>query len=179
LAEAGLYSVTLAVNGCISQSATTHVTVFPDGGTCAACGVCVAGACASGDSDGDGVGDGCDCASGDPGVWDVPGEARALELSHAPVGAGGTTSLQWLAPATGGLPAAMSYDVIRTGTPSDYVAAGFCLESGDGADTAAVDTEVPAFGKYFFYIVRARNSCGAGVSHRNQAGTPLPARDCP
>jgi hypothetical protein len=178
-AQAGLYSVTLSVGGCVSQPATTIVAVFPDGGACAACGLCVAGACASGDSDGDGVGDGCDCAPGDSGVWAIPGEAQALKLSHEPVGDGGTTSLQWLAPATGGLPSAMSYDVIRTGTPADYVAAATCVESGDGTDTAAVDTEVPARGRYFFYVVRARNSCGAGVAHRNHAGTPVPARDCP
>jgi len=176
---AGDYSVIASANGCSSTSAgSVTVSVIGDGGTCAGCGVCQAGACITGDGDGDGVGNGCDCAPADGAVWGLPGDANGPTLTHTPPGPGGVTTLAWTAPAIGGLPAAMTYDVVRSPAASDFVAAGVCLES-DGGDLQATDPSAPAPGGIFFYVVRPQDACGAGVSHRDGAGTPLPARDCP
>jgi len=175
---AGTYSVTASAAGCSSAEGSVVVSVIDEGGTCAGCGLCEAGACVTGDSDSDGVGNGCDCAPGNPEAWDLPGDASGPTLTHAPPGTGGTTTLVWSAPATGGLAAGMTYDVLRSAAASDFVGAGVCLES-DGADLQAADPEAPAPGAILFYVVRAQNACGAGVSHRDGAGVPRPARDCP
>jgi hypothetical protein len=130
------------------------------------------------DRDDDRFGDACDCAPADAAVWGLPGDANGPTLTHTPPGPGGVTTLAWTAPATGGLPAAMTYDVVRSPAAADFVAAGACLES-DGGDLQATDPSAPAPGGIFFYVVRAQDACGAGVSHRDGAGTPRPARDCP
>jgi hypothetical protein len=176
---AGQYIVTVTVNGCVSLSATTDVTVIADGATCAACGLCSAGACAVADSDSDGVADGCDCAPLNPGAWGIPGEATSLTLSQSAPTPGSSTNLSWNPPATGGQPAAMLYDVIRSGVAADFVSAATCLASDAGPATMANDAEVPPKGTVFFYLVRAQNVCGAGIARTDITGTPEPARDCP
>jgi hypothetical protein len=72
----------------------------------------------------------------------------------------------------------MTYDLLRSGLPSDFDASGLCLASGQAA-TQATDAAVPSVGGGFFYLVRARNVCGAGVAHLGSSGAPVPARDCP
>jgi len=156
-----------------------EVSVTGDGGTCGACGLCQAGTCNTGDTDADGVADGCDCAPANPGAWAIPGEATSLTLSHTPPGPGGLTSLAWTAPATGGVAAAMTYDVVRSSVASDYVGAGVCIESDDGPNTVASEPSAPTVGSIFFYVVKPQDICGAGVSHRDHLGNPRPERDCP
>jgi hypothetical protein len=72
----------------------------------------------------------------------------------------------------------MLYDVVRSPIASDFVVAGVCLAS-DAAGLQATDATAPSAGGAFFYVVRALDVCGAGVSHRDSAGTPEPARSCP
>src|SRR5947207_10131387 len=115
------------MGGCASSASTVEVTVIGEGGACGSCGLCQSGACVVADSDADGVADGCDCAPDNAGAWAVPGDADTLNLTHAPPGVGGVTSLAWSAPATGGTPAGMLYDVVRSTVASDFVAAAVCL----------------------------------------------------
>jgi len=129
------------------------------------------------DQDGDGPGDACDCAPGDASVWDLPGEAADLLLTVDALDQV-TTRLGWSAPPTGGLPASMTYDVIRSTSASDLVAPATCLASALTVTTAA-DLDLPAPGSAFFYVVRARDACGAGVAHRGSDGVPVPALTCP
>ena len=178
-ANAGTYSVTASMGGCSSPSTTVDVTVIGEAGTCASCGLCQAGACVVADSDADGVADGCDCAPGNSSAWAIPGDVATLNVTHTPPGAGGVTSLSWTAPATGGTPAGMSYDVVRSSLAADFVGAGLCVESDDGPNTVATDGTAPSAGAIFFYVVRPQDACGPGVSHRDHLGNPRSARDCP
>jgi hypothetical protein len=203
-ANAGTYSVTASMGGCASAPSTVDVTVIGEGGACASCGLCQAGACVIADvtvigeggacascglcqagacvvadGDSDGVADGCDCAPGNSSAWATPGDVGALNVTHAPPGAGGVTSLSWSAPATGGTGAGMLYDVVRSSVAADFVNAGLCVETDDGPNTVATDSSAPAIGAIFFYVVRPQDVCGPGVSHRDHLGNARPARDCP
>jgi len=129
------------------------------------------------DLDGDGFGNVCDCATGDPSAWSLPGKAAFLFLGFDPLAGVGMTRLAWTAPTTGGLAASMTYDVIRSGKASDFMSAASCL-GASLSGTMATDPEVPGPGSAFFYVVRPRDACGAGVSHHGSDGLPRPARDC-
>jgi hypothetical protein len=130
------------------------------------------------DLDADGSGNACDCAGADPTAWTLPGEATGLVLGDDPVAGGTTTRLDWTAPATGGLAASMTYDVIRSTKASDLVTSATCLAAGL-ASTTVSETQVPTPGTAWFYVVRARDACGAGVTHVGSNGAVRPARDCP
>ena len=130
------------------------------------------------DQDGDGLADACDCAPADASIWELPGETGDLLLTIDPVDGPPTTRLDWTAPSSGGLPASMTYDVIRSPSASDLVSTATCLASGL-ALTTMVEADQPVPGSAFFYVVRARDVCGAGVAHRGSDGLPVPALDCP
>jgi subtilisin family serine protease len=84
-----------------------------------------------------------------------PGEVQGLSLPDR-------TTLTWEAPgSTGGT--TPYYDVLRSSSPSDFTGAA-CVESDDGADTAARDTQIPAPGETLHYLVRAENGCGGGTA---------------
>jgi hypothetical protein len=125
-----------------------------------------------GDADGDAVADGLDCLVYDAGVWGIPGEATALMLSHTG-GVGGTTTLFWTAPSSGGT--AFVYDTVRTSIRSDFQTIAICVESDDGPNTTATDTDTPASGGAFYYLVRAANPCGSGLL----GGVNGTGRSCP
>ncbi|MCP3979233.1 MAG: hypothetical protein GY716_07890 [bacterium] len=110
------------------------------------------------DTDGDGVPDGLDCAAGYDQAWEVPGEAADLSLA---LGAGAETILTWTDPPTAG--AWTLYDTLRSPAPGDFGGPAICVESDDGSDTVAVDTDVPAAGELFCYLVRAENFCASGT----------------
>ena len=68
----------------------------------------------------------------------------------------------------------MVYDVLRSSDPSDFTNGALCVESDDGTDNRAGDTEEPVSGSMFFYLTRAENGCpdgsgslGAGRSGRS------------
>jgi hypothetical protein len=121
-----------------------------------------------------------DCNDGDAAIWGTPGEATDLILSHAG-SLGGSTTLNWTPPATGGTASGMRYDVLRSASKSDFTSGAMCLESDSGPDTAASDPGDPPPGGIFYYLVRAEDSCpdGEGILSFNSAGTPTSGRLCP
>jgi hypothetical protein len=108
------------------------------------------------DADGDGFGRGaCDCDDAVPQVWGRPGEVRDVRFA-------GPATLVWNAPTNAGGPQPR-YDTVRSPSASDFVTSAICLESDDASDRQAPDSENPPSGTVFFYLVRAENSCAAGV----------------
>jgi len=132
-----------------------------------------------GDTDEDGVGAACDCLPVDGTVWDLPGETTNLVLSHAPPGPWGVTRLDWAAAASGGLPEATAFDVIRSLDPADFVSGSDCVASDAGPEATASDEDTPEPGELFHYSVRAQNPCGAGIAGTDSNDSPRPARLCP
>jgi hypothetical protein len=116
--------------------------------------------------------DGTDCDDTDAGAWGTPSEV--LEFAFAD-----RDTLTWTVPASpGGL--AVLYDVLRSGTRSDFVAPAVCLAT-DSAAPPAGDTERPLRGQVFFYLVRSQSRCagGSGTLGTNSSGTPRAGRGCP
>lgn len=125
-----------------------------------------------GDADGDAIGDACDpdadndgvtnasdCSWLDAGAIDIPSEVPALEYGDA--------GMEWpsLAPQAG---SGTAYDLVR----GDLAArAAACWRPGVAA-TSIDDLEAPAPESGFFYLVRARNSCGPGTYGTTGATLP-------
>jgi len=129
------------------------------------------------DADADGLTIGnCDCDDANGAVWRAPDEARNLLLIHDATA--GVTMLAWVAPLDlGGT--GVVYDVMRTPAVHDFVGPATCVESDDGADTTAVETQSPGPGGALFYLVRAQNECGAGSLGFGTGDVPRIARACP
>jgi len=128
--------------------------------------------------DTDGAQNCADCATADPDRWASPGEVRDVAfLSDA-------ATLTWQPPQLPGA-VTLTYDTIRSRHPSDFY--GYwpgdtlCIESDDGSDTSAVDTETPAVGEAFYYLTRAGNPCPQpeGPVGATTSGVPRKARPCP
>ena len=119
------------------------------------------------DCDGDGVSPLIDCDDMNGGTQGEPGPAQSLVFADK-------TTLQWTAPADPGLsPGTLVYDVVRSDDPSDFMTAPTCVESDDASDTSATDTDTPASGTVFAYLVRAETRCGgAGGPGRSVAQCP-------
>ena len=103
--------------------------------------------------------------------------ARSLRLAQTR-GATSATFLDWIRPAASGS-AAPGFDVVRSENPADFgptEPTAACLESGDAADTFAVDAENPAV--LFAYIVVARNACGMDAG-TDSGDLPRTVRTCP
>jgi len=119
---------------------------------------CTDGACLDGiDADGDAVAE-CDCDDSNSDVWGTPGEVADLRLD----GSGGTptTALTWDPPVElGGI--GVSYEALRATIASGFGSAS-CLDDPDPQDTSYDETELPASGSAFHYLVRAVNTCPAG-----------------
>lgn len=103
------------------------------------------------DDDGDGFSE-CqgDCNDGDASVWFVPSEVGGLSF-----GADKAT-LTW-APATSGSVAAPKYTLFRSPRADLFLAAN-CVATQVAA-TTATDSEAPATGQAFYYLVGAADSC--------------------
>jgi 3-phytase len=180
--------------------ATSHCEALPtnEGGTCDdgdPCTVdetCQAGSCTGDglpdtdgdgscdltddDDDGDGFDDVDDCAPLDAQNWDPPGETTDLVLTHGG-GTDGTTILTWTAPtAPGGT--TVVYSTLASLEPDDFVDSITCIESGDGSDTSAADTQNPHSGTVRYYLVRAENGCGPGSLGEGSDGTPRAGGSC-
>lgn len=125
--------------------------------------------------DSDRLGDLCDCDAANGNVWAQPGQV-GLTLSHD--GTIGETEITWAAADPGGAIAPI-YDTLRSDDASDFVTAAVCVESDDG-DTMTIDTNAPAPGGVFNYLVRAENDCpGAGSLGRDSDGAERPGAACP
>jgi hypothetical protein len=73
------------------------------------------------------------------------------------------------------------YDVARGLTeelPVGSGAAETCIELGS-TDASATDLDTPEIGACFWYLVRARNSCGVGSYGTTSAGAPRTTAVCP
>jgi hypothetical protein len=121
-----------------------------------------------GDTDGDGVPDVNDCHPLDPSVWTPPGEATGLSVAG-----GASASFTWSAPPDGGGSQTVLYDLIRSGSPSDFASATCVVSSATG--TTASDPEIP--GSVFYYLVRAKNGCGGGLGTGSN-GAPRSGVSC-
>jgi len=129
-----------------------------------------------GDIDGDGyVAAGGDCDDTDSGLWSHPGTVEGVALSK--VGGG---RLTWNEVADrGGSSALYTYEIVRSRVASNFLnhPTNVCLDAG-GTQTQFTDPQIPPSGGVFYYLVRARNSCGPGSSGTRSNGTPRQVRDC-
>jgi subtilisin family serine protease len=126
------------------------------------------------DADADGIVDACDCAPASNGAFDVPGEVGGLRSASASV-------LSWtsLGAAAG---SGTVYDLLRgdlaglrAGQP---VAGAACLATGLPA-AAFEDPGEPGAEAGYFYLVQARNACGAGGYGAATDGSPRTHAACP
>jgi subtilisin family serine protease len=106
----------------------------------------------SGDADSDGATNLVDCAPLDPDEWSAPGPAQGV-LVHED-----RATFTWDPPADPG-GGEVLYDLVRS-TAADDLGAATCVVSSV-ATPAASDPETPE--QVFYYVVRARNGCGASL----------------
>jgi hypothetical protein len=124
------------------------------------------------DQDADGAGDVCDCLPEDASAFAVPGEVSAVVLEG--------DAIAWdsaaLAAGSGTV-----YDVVRAGLHSQPPGSGpgeVCLAQGI-TTPATMDASVPPSNDGYWYLVRARNACGAGSYGTASNGTPRITDACP
>jgi hypothetical protein len=103
-----------------------------------------------------------DCSPADTGAFAIPG--GALNVGFAGTGAPWTLRWENLAPSSG---AATVHDVV-TGSLGDLRSTGTfagagCAASGLAAASIVDPAADPAPGKGIYYLIRGRNSCGAGT----------------
>jgi N-acetylneuraminic acid mutarotase len=115
---------------------------------------------------------GDDCSDADATSWAAPSEVPQLDFTDQ-------TTLGWLAPADPGA-AVIGYDLLRSPNPGDFVSSGSCLPVAPGA-TSAIDPDTPPPNGFFFYLVRAKNACPAGLGSLGSGsnGTPRAGKFCP
>jgi hypothetical protein len=128
------------------------------------------------DRDGDGRVNGADCAPSDPTAMDPPLEVTGVQVSGA-----ATALLSWTPPA--GAQATWSCDVVRGDALRLLVdggmAAAVCLGAAPPGG-GFTDVAVPPSGGAFYYLVRARNVCGAGpIGSGSPGAPPRPSPACP
>jgi N-acetylneuraminic acid mutarotase len=125
------------------------------------------------DLDGDGLSS-CegDCNDADPGAFAVPGEVADLVFSSH-------TSLSWESGAAEAGPGTV-HDVARGDVAALPVGSQgeSCVAPGVPG-TTATDGDVPTAGAAFWYLVRARNSCGDGGYGAASGGAPRVTDSCP
>jgi N-acetylneuraminic acid mutarotase len=137
---------------------------------------CVNGIDEGFDLDGDGV-TMCagDCNDADPSVWHA-----AFEVANVTVGASSPYTIAWDSQAASGGPGT-TYDVASGLTPT--LGGGYqsptCLSTG-GSTTGYDDGRpAPPLNQVIWYLVRARNSCGAGDYGSGSNGVPRAIGACP
>ena len=127
------------------------------------------------DPDGDGIASACDCAPGDGGAYDVPGEVAGVAFGSDKV------TLSWTSEAAAAGSGTV-YDRVRgtlvTLQSTGTIAAAICLGTPT-TDTSLVDAQNPKPGAGFYYVVEARNSCGSGGWGSDSSGSPRSHGSCP
>jgi hypothetical protein len=146
------------------------------------------------DFDGDLLGDACDpnddndplddfadCRPLDPTLWSAPGES-SLTLSFLD-----QATLAWTSLAGASGPATV-YDLVRGplsdlhgGQPAGSEFAGAACLRNDFASPplTTTDTELPARGQGFYYLLRGDNACGMGSYGRRSDGSERVILACP
>ena len=122
------------------------------------------------DTDGDDVGNACDCAPNDPQNAPPPEVGNTLRLGPSPQG----TVVSWIDNVMTG-PFRVYRGTRPAGSPWTYNHA--CL-GGPINGTSASDPQNPPPGTLFYYAV-ARVGCGQSVLARDGSGTPIPGGTCP
>ena len=114
-----------------------------------------------------------DCDDTRSDIWATPGEVPDLVLENA-------SALSWSAPPEPGGDAPV-YDTLRSSDPSDFQIGAACVEPDDGTDLTATDTDEPATGAVFHYLVRAENDCpnGEGTLGQDSDGIERLGIACP
>ena len=125
------------------------------------------------DSDGDGAFDRRDCAPADASVWAVPGPASGLRFPSSPAN---KTTLAWNVPTSPG-GTQVRYDLLRSSAASEF-GSPTCVAKDIPATTANDSSAPPSPRAAFFYLVRAKNTCGTNVGVASN-GTPRVAGTCP
>jgi len=126
------------------------------------------------DVDGDGRTD-CDvdCDDSSNQVWSAPTEVVNVRFDSD------HETLRWDPPL---LPGAVSilYDTIRSDDVADFDTLATCIETDDGSDLLALDSQAPSSGSAFYYLVRAENGCPSGQGSLGPGdGGARSARSCP
>ena len=127
------------------------------------------------DGDGDGRGDACDCAPGDPAAFAVPGDVREVRFD-------GASTLAWDSAAPGA----------GNGTRHDVLAGDLvelAIEGPRPGDLCVADdlanaeltdpTPTPGAGEGRFFLVRGDNVCGSGTWGQSSNGALRTAVACP
>jgi choice-of-anchor B domain-containing protein len=118
------------------------------------------------DGDVDGTNNGNDCAPSDASAWEIPSATSSLLLTEA-----AADNISWLGSAApGGIQPL--YDVLRSLSASDFMS-GACMESGE-SDTLATDAAIPQPGEFYYYLIRAHNSCGGTLGDAGRTGVTCP-----
>lgn len=116
------------------------------------------------DTDGDGIGDDCDCAAFDPGAWELPAEITNLRLDKmggltwdsAKLQAGSDTLHEIVRGVVTDLPLGASYDDTCLVTQVDV--------------SPFDDILVPSAGETFWYLIRGINVCDDGTLGYRSSG---------
>jgi hypothetical protein len=120
----------------------------------------------------------CDCNDGNPSAWSRPEEVENLMAGAA----AGQTVFEWDAVLDPG-GTQLSYEVLRSANPANFVTSTTCMPDGDSTDTEINEPAVPPAGALWCYLVRAVNGCPAGESDgllgRDSSNVPRGAAQCP
>ena len=128
---------------------------------------CTAALCADGDPC---TTDGCDATGCVHAPLAIPGEVAGVAFAID------KETISWSAVAD-----AYTYDVVRGTVSALPVGPGGDDElcAGDLAAPSTTDPEVPAAGAGFWYVVRAKNTCGGGTFGGTSGGSPRTTTTCP
>ena len=176
-AASGSYRLTVTVGGCSSAEAITSATILAggaacnDGNACTLGETCQTGMCQGGvprdtdlDAHSDAACGGNDCDDTNSLVWSVPGEVAGLVLSAtSPADPTWDDQNSFAGPGT-------TYDLVSGllgGITGIDLVSSTCLQSGGGTSYLDVRPE-PAPGQGYWYLARARNSCGIGTYGSSQ-----------
>lgn len=125
------------------------------------------------DADGDGADNLTDCAPDDPGAFAPPSGVGGVLFD------GDRITLAWESAAAAAGPGT-EHQVLRglvAELPVGSGASETCIVPGTPAATAT-DTDQPAAGEAFWYLVRARNVCDIGTYGVTSAAAPRPGLAC-
>ncbi|RMF74371.1 MAG: hypothetical protein D6738_06550 [Acidobacteria bacterium] len=120
------------------------------------------------DDDNDGVNDGSDCAPFNAAVWSAAGEASGLLWA-----AGSKTTLTW----TPGAQAEVS-NVYRGSFAATFDPAWTC-RAADVTGSSFEETDTPAAGAGFHFVVTGENVCGESTAGQDSDGTDRSVDPCP
>jgi len=124
------------------------------------------------DADGDHHGDACDCNPLNASVYAIPTEVPAVTLGSD------RTTFTWTVPADAG-GSATAYDLVRSSVRNDFAGAPAVCAASGVVGLSATDGSLPSLSQAGYYLVRARNSCGAGSAGKTSGGVEIAVRACP